>query len=144
MTYTITDKTGASYAVAVDHLERSTSLRIQNPSRWMPVIGHANLWDLGNGVLDLLEIAIEENVTFRNPSFLKRWFKPHVSFDYRRRGLGTALLVCVIAHAKRVGCRRVIISRVHGFENSKVDLQAWYRRHGFAPGADGRLQMEFR
>lgn len=143
MTYKITDKAGASYDVAVDHFEQSTRFRIQNSSPWIPPIGHCNLWNSETGVCEIMEIAIEEQLTFRNPSFVKRWFKPRVSIDYRGKGLGTALLDCVIAHAKRTGCRRLFVHRVHGFENNKVDLEAWYRSRKFSAGTDGRLQMEF-
>ncbi len=143
MIYKITDKTGACYGVAVDHIDRSTRFRIQNPSSWIPPIGHCNLWDSGDGVFEILEIAVAEKLTFRNPSFVKRWFIPRVSISYRGKGFGSALLECVIAHAKRTGCRCLVLHRVHGFENNRVDLATRYRRHGFSPGSDGRLQMEF-
>jgi GNAT superfamily N-acetyltransferase len=143
MIYTITDKTGASYAVAADHLDRSTRFRVQNSSPWIPPIGHCNLWDSGDGVFEIMEIAVAETLEFRNPSFVKRWFIPRVSVDYRGKGLGSALLECVISHAKRTGCLRLVVHRVHGFENNRVDLATWYQRHGFSAGSDGRLQMEF-
>lgn len=144
MIYRIADRAGEAFEVTVDHFDQTTRFRVNNAASWIPPIGHCNLCDSGDGTLHIMEIMIEEKLTFRNPSFVMRWFKPRVTVDYRGKGLGAALLECVIAHVRRTsGGHRLIVHRVHGFENNKIDLNAWYRRHGFAPGADGRLQMEF-
>tara|TARA_Y100001970_G_C14131691_1_gene802047 strand:+ start:532 stop:894 length:363 start_codon:yes stop_codon:yes gene_type:complete len=62
----------------------------------------------------------------------------YIDSGYRRQGYGSALITAVIAHARDIGCYKLIAQSRHGREG----LHAMYRKYGFADhGVNFRMNL---
>ncbi len=96
------------------------------------------------------DLQIESAISLPRSLWSRLLFRHPVVIDYRRRGLGSALLALVIAHARECGCRRVTGKVTQRDLTGYPDLAGWYRRNGFVYTSDpaggnfvGSIQLSF-
>ncbi len=98
MNYRIHDRSGKSYSVETDVIDNCIRFLVRGHPPTGQLIGHANLWNYGDGEMELREIMIGERVFQLNPNPFTRIFRRGEWVDFRGRKLGQALLDCVTAH----------------------------------------------
>ncbi|HEY0862633.1 MAG TPA: GNAT family N-acetyltransferase [Lacunisphaera sp.] len=86
---------------------------------------------LDDDVFNIGDLHVRHNIAVPQ-TFLQSFFcQPVRQIDYRRRGLGAALLDQVLVHARECGCRKVTgIISIFDLEEFS-ELIAWYERFGF-------------
>lgn len=70
-------------------------------------------------------------------------YEIYVLPDFRKQGIGTALLLHAEGLAVRLGCTKISLdARALDEETNQEILLSWYRDQGYAQGFDGAERME--
>jgi Acetyltransferase (GNAT) family len=93
-------------------------------------VGHLyfHLWA---DYVEFSDLLIRDDIKLQSNTFWGRlWGKPR-KINYRKRGLGSALLRYFIEHVKSKGARRIEGRIVPLDSEPQPKLEGWYRSHGF-------------
>lgn len=142
----IYDRADRRYALEFDLLADSSFLRgsvYHNASR----VGYANCIIDGT-IMSLNDIHISEAVPFRECSLVNRALqfvrlKPRV-VNFRRRGVGTQLLLAVLQYAREHAIHEVKGRIVRDDQIHNPGLANWYRKHGFSVSESSEILLKLR
>jgi len=83
-------------------------------------------------VLVLADLFVEECCVIRHPNLLIRWFgQKTLTVNFRRQGIGSQLLMTVLAYTKSKGLRRLEYRLPAEDPAQNARLQQWFRKRGF-------------
>jgi len=140
----ISDKHGEKYVVAIDDGDCSLNFRVftTNPAIQKAWVGHANCSYQGNGILKLADICMKDKAVLIYHRTGLFWMFQKVKWEqknFQQLGLGTELLKCVFAVAKKKGTDR-IVGNIKGLDYPKnPHLTKWYADLGFTVTMEERL-----
>jgi GNAT superfamily N-acetyltransferase len=124
----ITDNEGKRYELVIDEDNGFLFFAVEDAGRQ---VGLVSCREDGNSRWRIEDFTIEDAAIIP-PSVLRRLLrlKPRKE-NYRRRGIGGALMASVIAEARRRGVRCLRGSVVESDLNGNPRLLEWYERLGF-------------
>ncbi len=136
---TISDRFGNLYRL---HLRSDSRMWTFSISAGGLPVGYAYCWLLGKTEgIRINDICIRDDIPVRRSpllAFIRSLFRLPVQYhDFRRRGIGTALLRAIVAAAKANGYRRVL-GEVKSHDRQRFEgLPDWYSRNGFQVMREG-------
>lgn len=136
---TVSDRFGNLYRL---HLRRDSHLWTFSISAGELPVGYAYCWLRGKSEgIRINDICIRDDIPVRRSpllTFIRSLFRLPVQYhDFRRRGIGTALLRAIVAAAKVNGYQRVFGELKSHDRQRFVGLTDWYSRNGFQVVREG-------